>query len=94
MEKERIMRKNGKRYTVLLGALLTALATCACGGGIGSGTGNGDTESGAETTRASRGMGKLLEDADFEADVTNWAAADGGRLLVCLRYGGDEGRGE
>lgn len=81
------MKKNGKRYTVLLGTLLTALAICACGGDIGRGTGNGDTESGAETTSASRGMGKLLEDADFEADVTSWQAADGGQLLVNLPEG-------
>ena len=32
-------------------------------------------------------MGKLLEDADFEADVTSWAAADGGRLLLNLPEG-------
>ena len=81
------MKKNGKRYTVLLGTLLSTLAICACGEGIGRGTGNGDTESGAETTSASRGMGKLLEDADFEADVTSWAAADGGRLLLNLPEG-------
>ncbi len=87
VKKEKIMKKNGKRYTVLLGTLLSTLAICACGGGIGSGTGNGDTESGVETTSASRGMGKLLEDADFEADVTSWEAADGGRLLLNLSEG-------
>lgn len=86
-EKEKTMKKNGKRYTVLLGTLLSTLAICACGGGIGRGTGNSDTESGAETTSASRGMGKLLEDADFEADVTSWVAADGGQLLLNLPEG-------
>lgn len=80
------MKKNGKRYTVLLGALLTTLAICACGGDIGRGTG-GDSETATETTSASRGMGKLLEDADFEADVTSWVAADGGQLLVNLPEG-------
>ena len=80
------MRKNGKRYTVLLGALLTALAICACGGDIGHGTG-GDSETATETTSASRGMGKLLEDADFETDVTSWVAADGGQLLLNLPEG-------
>lgn len=80
------MKKNGKRYTVLLGTLLTTLAICACGGDIGRGTG-GDNETATETTSASRGMGKLLEDADFEADVTSWAAADGGRLLLNLPEG-------
>ncbi len=79
------MKKNGKRYTVLLGTLLTALAICACGEDIGRGTG-GDSENGTETS-ASRGMGKLLEDADFEADVTSWASADGGRLLLNLPEG-------
>ena len=86
MEKERIMRKNEKRYTVLLGTLLTILAICACGGDIGRGTG-GDSETATETTSASRGMGKLLEDADFEADVTSWVAADGGQLLLNLPEG-------
>ena len=80
------MRKNGKRYTVLLGTLLTTLAICACGGDIGRGTG-GDSETATETTSASREMGKLLEDADFEADVTSWASADGGRLLLNLPEG-------
>lgn len=80
------MKKNGKRYTVLLGTLLSTLAICACGGGIGRGTG-GDNETATETTSASRGMGKLLEDADFEADVTSWAAADGGQLLLNLPAG-------
>ena len=86
MEKERIMKKNGKRYTVLLGTLLTTLAICACSGDIGRGTG-GDSETATETTSASRGMGKLLEDADFEADVTSWVAADGGQLLLNLPEG-------
>ena len=80
------MKKNGKRYTVLLGTLLTTLVICACGGDIGRGTG-GDNETATETTSASRGMGKLLEDADFEADVTSWVAADGGQLLLNLPEG-------
>ena len=83
------MKKNWKRYMALLGTMLVGFSIVACGGNMDGSTSEDASDSTEATNESgnSREQGKLLEDEDFERDISTWQGADGGQLLLNLSEG-------
>ena len=75
--------KNRKKYLSLVLALLMSLSLTACGSSGDYYDGN----DGGDGSDSSCGMGKLLTDEDFDADISAWQGDDGGQLVLNLPDG-------